>query len=309
MYLRKIIALQIFLIILLFPNIPAQPILSQSSPSLYDGSTHYVGGQGPGNYTTIAQAITNATDGDTIYIYPGIYKEILSLNKELSLIGHDVETTKIQSNATTLTINADHCSINHLTISGGSAGITITSAQYTAITDAHITGCTRGIAIEALLFTPSLTNIQNNRFTNNDYGIATKAALINIYHNTFSNNNRGIDHSGILCNIGLNRIENGTDGVKIGGYLNNIGRNAINHNSIGILCFGHGNNIHHNNFISNQDNSYLETAFVNRFLNNYWTKPRIAPYPIRGVIPVPGGNEIVYYDFDPFPRVLPNTIP
>ena len=96
---------------------------------------------------------------------------------------------------------------------------------------------------------------------------------------------------------------------KFGGYLNNIGRNAVNHNSICILCFGHGNNIHHNNFISNQENSYLETAFVNRFLNNYWTKPRIAPYPIRGVIPIPGGNEIVYYDFDPVPRVLPNTIP
>lgn len=309
MYLRKLLTLQIFLIILLFTSISAQPIPQQTTLYLINGTTHYVGGQGPGNYTTIAQAITNATDGDTIYIYPGIYKEILILNKELSLIGHDMETTKIQSNATTLTINADHCSLNHLTISGGSEGIHLTTAQYTSITDNHITGCTRGLVIEALLFTPSLTNIRDNRFTNNDYGITTKAALINIYHNTFSNNNRGIDHNGILCNIGLNRIENGTDGLKIGGHINNVGRNAINHNSVGILCFGHSNNIHHNNFISNQDNSYLETAFVNRFLNNYWTKPRIAPYPIRGVIPVPGGNEIVYYDFDPFPRVLPNTIP
>ena len=29
----------------------------------------YVGGNGPNNYTTIQQAITNATNGDTVFVY------------------------------------------------------------------------------------------------------------------------------------------------------------------------------------------------------------------------------------------------
>ena len=293
---------------LLITSVTAYPIIENTTVPIRSGTTHYVGGAGPGNHTTIAHAILNATDGDTIYVYPGIYKETLTLDKQLTLIGHDTATTKIQSNTTTLTITADNCTIAQFTISGGSKGIYLTNARHTTITENHVSGCTRGITIEALIVTVSLTNIQDNVFTNNDYGIFTHAGLINIYHNTFSNNLRGIDHSGILCNIGLNHIENNTDGIKIGGYLNNVGRNSINHNTVGILCFGHGNNIHHNNFFSNQDNSYLESAFLNRWLNNYWTKPRIAPYPIRGVVPMPGGNEIVYYDFDPFPRIIPNAI-
>jgi parallel beta-helix repeat protein len=292
----------------MLPCVSVQPIIAKTLPISQDRTIHYVGGVGPGNYSTISQAIYNASDGEIIYIYPGIYKEILILNKQLTLIGHELATTRIQSNVTTLTITANNCSISWLTISGGSQGIHLTTAQYTTIANNHITGCTRGITIEALIFTPSFTNIKDNTFTNNDYGVSIHAGLINIYNNEFSNNLRGLDHKGILCNIAFNHIENGTDGIKIGGYLNNVGRNAINHNSIGILVFGHGNNIHHNNFISNQDNSYLESAFVNRFLNNYWTKPRMAPYPIRGVVPIPGGNEIVYYDFDPFPRLIPNTI-
>ncbi|MCD6299474.1 MAG: hypothetical protein J7L93_02555, partial [Thermoplasmata archaeon] len=37
------------------------------------GNTLYVGGGGPGNYTSIGDAISAAENGDTIFVYTGNY--------------------------------------------------------------------------------------------------------------------------------------------------------------------------------------------------------------------------------------------
>jgi len=39
------------------------------------GNTLYVGGSGPNNYTRIQDAIDDANDGDTIFVYNGTYYE------------------------------------------------------------------------------------------------------------------------------------------------------------------------------------------------------------------------------------------
>lgn len=39
------------------------------------GDTLYVGGDGPGNYSTIQAAIDNASGGDSVFVYKGIYHE------------------------------------------------------------------------------------------------------------------------------------------------------------------------------------------------------------------------------------------
>jgi hypothetical protein len=50
----------------------------------------------PDDYRTIAEAIGNATDGDTIFVRSGIYEEqVLVINKSLSLKGENANTTKI----------------------------------------------------------------------------------------------------------------------------------------------------------------------------------------------------------------------
>ncbi|MBE3136035.1 MAG: hypothetical protein IMZ43_01355 [Thermoplasmata archaeon] len=41
------------------------------SQSTSRGNWLYVGGSGPGNYSTIQDAIDNASDSDTVYIYNG----------------------------------------------------------------------------------------------------------------------------------------------------------------------------------------------------------------------------------------------
>ena len=60
-----------------------------------DGNILYVGGNGPGNYTTIQDAVDAASDGDTIFVFNGIYYENLNVNKILNLIGEDRDSTII----------------------------------------------------------------------------------------------------------------------------------------------------------------------------------------------------------------------
>ena len=55
------------------------------------GNTYYVGGSGSGNYSKIQDAINNASDGDTIFVYNGTYNEHIRINKQLFLKGIEKE--------------------------------------------------------------------------------------------------------------------------------------------------------------------------------------------------------------------------
>jgi len=61
----------------------------------FDGDTLYVGGSGPNNYTTIQSAIDDASNGDTVFVYSGIYYEHIIIYKQISLIGEDKVNTII----------------------------------------------------------------------------------------------------------------------------------------------------------------------------------------------------------------------
>jgi parallel beta-helix repeat protein len=65
-----------------------------------DGNTLYVGGDGPGNYSSIQEAIDNASAGDTVFVYNGTYYEHVTVDKTISLIGEDHNTTIIDGNGT-----------------------------------------------------------------------------------------------------------------------------------------------------------------------------------------------------------------
>ena len=65
--------------------------------SLDRGITLYVGGSGPGNYTTIQGAINDTSDGDTVFVYDDSspYYEHVVVNKSINLIGEEMNTTII----------------------------------------------------------------------------------------------------------------------------------------------------------------------------------------------------------------------
>ncbi len=55
----------------------------------------YVGGNGPNNYTTVQQAITNASNGDTVFVYDDSspYYEHIIIRTSIHLIGENKTTT------------------------------------------------------------------------------------------------------------------------------------------------------------------------------------------------------------------------
>jgi len=90
---RKIVSVLFFFIIFIFSSVDAglnnsfnkQPIITLS------GDVFYVGGYGPDNYTRIQDAIDNASDGDTVFVFgdSSPYHENVVVDKSIFLIGED----------------------------------------------------------------------------------------------------------------------------------------------------------------------------------------------------------------------------
>ena len=105
-----------------------------------DGTTLYVGGTGPGNYTHIQDAIDNASDGDTVYVYNGAYYENVVVDKSIDLIGENVNNTIIKADYHVVTIDASGVNIEGFTIKGGSVGIAVNS-DHNRISRNYISEC------------------------------------------------------------------------------------------------------------------------------------------------------------------------
>lgn len=87
-------------IILLFfgisyaPTIAIDFVKKSSMAAVFNGNILYVGGTGEGNYSKIRNAVKNASDGDTIFVYNGVYKEkTIRLDKAIKLLGENSSTT------------------------------------------------------------------------------------------------------------------------------------------------------------------------------------------------------------------------
>src|SRR4030042_2566389 len=68
------------------------------SKPLNNGNWFYVGGSGPNNYSRIQDAIDNASNGDTVYVFNGTYYERLAIYSEINLIGENRDNTIIDAN-------------------------------------------------------------------------------------------------------------------------------------------------------------------------------------------------------------------
>ena len=149
-------------------NIDRYPL--KYPPAIYRGNILYVGGRGEGNYSSIQSAISDASSGDTIFVYSGIYHENVTIDKELSLIGENADTTIIDGIGNdTVTILAENIKLSGFTITNATdeedistTGIRIVGSN-NIISDNIIMDNTIGVFIRRA------TNITicNNRFYNN----------------------------------------------------------------------------------------------------------------------------------------------
>ena len=89
------------------------------------GKTITVDDDGGADYTNIQDAIDNASDGDTVFVYSGMYYGLIIINKTVTLTGEEKASTIIdgqQLGEDTITVNAPNVHISEFTIQNGPRG-------------------------------------------------------------------------------------------------------------------------------------------------------------------------------------------
>jgi parallel beta-helix repeat protein len=149
----------------------------------------------PQDFPTIQQAINNATNGDTIQVSPGTYKENILINKSITLVGEEKTHTIIdaQQNGPAIKINTNNTTVTGFTIKNSSqnldipgAGILLNSTTDVKITKNAIATNQHGIIIQ----NSNNSLITDNTIKNNTIGIeiASNSNNNKIYHNNLINN-------------------------------------------------------------------------------------------------------------------------
>lgn len=133
------------------------------------GDIYYVGGSGAGNYSTIQEAVNIANHGDTIYVFEGIYYESVQIDKSLSVIGENQETTIIDGSGRDdlFQLMSEGILIEGFTFRNGHFGVYIIKTTGHIIQNNRFIGTLHAISIhcgEDIL-------IKNNNFDENPYGI------------------------------------------------------------------------------------------------------------------------------------------
>lgn len=268
----------------------------------------YVGGAGPGNYTTIQAAINNATNGDTIFVYAGTYNENVDTKlKKITVMGEDRDTTIINGISTNpvVRIGTSETTISGFSLIGTGVEIIVqvtTLSENVFITNNVIKNGIQGIS---LAVTTSRATITGNTIMDNVYiGIQMQTSTYNLIQgNTIADNGaQGIDlslssnHNSILNNTITGNSE---EGIAVNGLActeNTIEGNVIADNKIGIrftagagtneiisnsiesssmegllLSSSSENTIEMNNFIDNNRQATFKLSSRNIWDANYWS--------------------------------------
>jgi parallel beta-helix repeat protein len=296
---RKCLAVGIILLFVGTAIVPSngQQVEKTSLP-IPRGDILYVGGSGPGNYTRIQDAIDNATNGDTVFVFDDSspYYENLLINKSIIFIGENKETTIIdgRENGTCVSVLVDRVRISGFTIQKSGywyPGIQMRLSNYSIISSNILQNNTG----PGLRFISANNNtITDNIIIHNYDGIYARSGFGNLIDGNYIcyNSDVGIELYAEGPNIisGNNISSNGNWGIyvfNIDTPGNNITGNYISNNHLkGILVSISSDVCISNNIISHSNigieiddstivynNSFLEcgitvTGSVNSIFNN-----------------------------------------
>ncbi len=264
----------------------------------------YVGGSGPNNYTKIQNAIDNASDGDTIFVYDysSPYYENIVVYKSIIIMGENPTITTIDGNYSecTIIVNASYVYIiGFRIINGNLSGIKLWNSEGCSIINNKIEMNKRyGISL-----IESCNNyIDANVINVNDNGlkISSKSNFNTIEGNIIENNFNGIYLESSSENIiKANEIIDNEYGIKLHSKsrYNLIEKNIISNNNLGIFLGGTiyptfffnilldgstHNEIIKNNFFENSQDAFFQNSRRNRWWRNYWNETRLLPKLIFG---------------------------
>jgi len=318
---KKLLAVGIIFLLVSMSISSTGRIVEKMSIVSSNGNILYVGGSGEGNYTRIQDAVDNASDGDTVFVYNGTYYEVLHINKSINLMGERKENTVIKYPKTrdkgsenVIYIIADSCSVKGLSIIGDDAysdvmGINVNSSFNIISNNIVFDSC---IGINVGDFTKK-NNVSLNRLSNNLYGVS-------LHQSNYNNVSKNTISSSLLYgiymflaegnNVFRNHLSDNWYGIKVKNSQQNvIFNNRIFKNLEGIeLCCSSGYNIIYSNIFENNSENANDSFFNqwdNNSVGNYWddyngtddNKDGIgdSPYPIPG-----GDNEDRYPLMEPF---------
>lgn len=265
--------------------------------------TIYVDDDGNADYTNIQMAIDAATEGDTVYVHSGIYHEQVVINKQISVIGENRDSTVIDclemndqiNNSAVVTIMSDNVVFSGFTVQStieerplnGLYGIScdlnakspsdpkvikqvIISNNFIVSDDSFPVEMRDPLRLDWV----ENSEISNNMVNGGDGGIDLYESSNNLVIN---NTVRDIDTYGI--NLGGKHSEgnlvknniliNNREGIALGqdSHDNVVILNSAKENNIGIITYycDH-NNITKNNLVDNTKNGF---AFEDRIMDKY----------------------------------------
>jgi parallel beta-helix repeat protein len=267
---RKAIALTIILLLFVLLLVRVESVKSVSKTIVV-----------PDDYPAIQEAINAATEGDTIFVKKGYYVENPVIDKSVSLVGEERDTTVIDVTAG-MKVETDNVTVAGLTIFDGYDGISV-GASYCNISGNKIKQATHGIVVFG----------NNNHITGNVFesiGLSSAIQLNYANENILKNNYIESCVEGIQIwqnsdnnTITENTISNCQDTAVNFQYSNNnrlIGNNITN-SGLGTSIYGSNNNsICKNNYVNNtvqfSANEWYYLTFgnprsVNIISENYWS--------------------------------------
>lgn len=226
-----------------------------------DANVFTVDDSGGGNYTTIREAVDKAQNGDTILLNPGVYRENVAVNEELTILSN-LSLSTGQTDRTyvigmvpesdVFDINSNNVTIQGLYIVGGPSS---TEQKEVGINLKGVRNC----------------SIINNALVLNDIGIS----LNNSKSNYLKNNLVSLGEDGIvLVDSNENELSNNTvttngNGISLNNSMNNtLTDNVADSNMIGILLGMSEQNMLTYNFITRNINGINGRATKSNLIVN-----------------------------------------
>jgi len=243
----------------------------------------------PDDCPTIQEGINRAYDGDTVFVSAGTYYEHIVVNKSISLIGENRDTTIVDGNgsAFVISIKVDNVAVSGFTAQNGSmSGIFLSNCSDCRIENNIVTlNVDSGIRLD----NSSANLICNNEIFNNGYFIPSWATGLGIFLGWWSCNNiissnhvydnmvAGISLDGsyanLLCDNNVTNQHAPTTpyGIMVFSSRGNVVQtNAVSNNSKGIWVWCSSWNTISNNNVSNNgiDEEHGYGIEINRSTND-----------------------------------------
>ena len=267
--------------------------------SSYYGNYGISDGSAEKPYNSIQYAINVAEDGDTIYVFGGMYDESLVINKQIKLLGGEggesIIDTKFDKRYT-VEITADHAELLDFTISDSGdhktshiGALVCIKSDNVVVQGNHINNTSSwGIYLDS---TASGSVVSGNMINNATVGIFVDSSSTNdILNNNVAN---CLEYALQITSSSNNRLynnylSNGGHGIYVQDCNNiNISNNTINNlNYYGIYLYHSTGFVKDNEIINNKDDGIYLSSFNCEIFNNLFDSNQ------RGITLIGSNNEI-----------------